>query len=39
MSGRRMSANPELCPECGLTLTSGGKCPTKGCDGPDGGDA
>jgi len=33
--GRRMAAQPEICPECGLTLTSGGECATKGCPGPD----
>jgi hypothetical protein len=34
---RRMSTNPELCPECGLTLTADGECTTTECPGPEGG--
>lgn len=32
--GREFAAQPETCPECGLTLDSNGECPTEGCPGP-----
>lgn len=35
--GRSFAAQPETCPECGLTLDGNGECPTNGCPGPDGG--
>lgn len=35
MTDRDMTTNPEVCDTCGLTLTSGGECRTKGCDGPE----
>ena len=35
MTDRSMTTNPEVCPECGLTLTSGGECTTANCPGPD----
>lgn len=37
--GRSFSTNPEVCPECSLTLKNG-VCRTAGCDGPsDGGES
>lgn len=34
--GRSFAAQPETCPECGLTLDSNGECTTGGCPGPEG---
>ena len=36
--GRSFSTNPEVCPECGMTLKNG-ECRTGGCPGPDGGES
>jgi len=34
MTDREFTANPEVCPECGLTLKNG-ECRTGGCPGPE----
>jgi hypothetical protein len=39
MNDRQMSTNPEVCFECGLTLSAGGECTTSNCPGPDEADA
>ena len=35
MTDREFTTNPEVCPECGMTLTANGECRTGGCPGPD----